>query len=261
MSKEVYSVDKKDSILEVLDLFLKNYISVVLVKDGNQLLGVIDKKDIIAKLEENGVGSLESMPSSAVMSRSFVSCEAGAQLSEVFSMLMAGDKKTEAVVVKKDGKPVGVIDYFDFIKVFAMRADIIDNPPIIAEAMGIKINTIDFNAKISQLVELFNSRGAGYAIVIKKEKPVGIVTGKDVISALTRNMDISKTPVGSIMSNRLVTRTPGDKITDIFSLLLDRRFNQIPLVAEGKIAGVADINDIVKTYYRASDFAVVNEER
>ncbi|MBR9706133.1 CBS domain-containing protein, partial [Candidatus Pacearchaeota archaeon] len=98
-----------------------------------------------------------------------------------------------------------------------------------------------------------------YAVIIENKKPIGIVTLKDLMNALKKEMDFDKTDVRNFMSTSLISMNPGTSIYKGFKIALERRFNQIPIIDMHKVVvGIVNVKYLVRVYYEF--VASLNEE-
>ena len=54
-------------------------------------------------------------------------------------------------------------------------------------------------------------------------------------------------PVGDIMSTQLVFCSPEDSVDSLSATMTERRMRHIPVLVEGRLAGIVSIGDVVKT--------------
>ena len=75
----------------------------------------------------------------------------------------------------------------------------------------------------------------------------GIVSERDVIRSLQeRGAEVLRAPVADIMSGAVLTCVPEDRVDDLAAVMTDHRVRHIPVLAEGRLAGIVSIGDVVK---------------
>ena len=75
----------------------------------------------------------------------------------------------------------------------------------------------------------------------------GIVSERDVIRSLQeRGAEVLRAPVADIMSGAVLTCMPEDRVDDLAAMMTDHRVRHIPVLAEGRLAGIVSIGDVVK---------------
>ncbi len=85
----------------------------------------------------------------------------------------------------------------------------------------------------------------GSVVVVEDGEPVGIVTDRDLAMRVIAGERSSDVDVSQVMSDDLVTVDADDEITDVIKQLGDGGVRRIPIVDDGKIAGIITLDDIV----------------
>ena len=93
------------------------------------------------------------------------------------------------------------------------------------------------------------SRNIG-ALVVVGEDPtsiLGIISERDVVHALIEHeTHVLSLPVSRVMTTRVYTCTPNDRITAVMALMTRHRVRHLPVVDSGRLAGIVSIGDVVK---------------
>lgn len=75
----------------------------------------------------------------------------------------------------------------------------------------------------------------------------GIVSERDIVRALAAKGQAALTlPVSEIMTREVVTCSPADSILALMNVMTARRIRHVPVVIDGKLAGIVSIGDVVK---------------
>jgi CBS domain-containing protein len=76
---------------------------------------------------------------------------------------------------------------------------------------------------------------------------VGIVSERDVVRKLHEyGPGLLGRPVADVMSPVVVTCGPEDRVDDLAALMTDRRVRHVPVLVDGRLAGIVSIGDVVK---------------
>lgn len=115
---------------------------------------------------------------------------------------------------------------------------------------GQNVVTIGSDATIDELVTLLAEHGIG-AVVVSDDPEAGVVTGivseRDVVRALPGAGDgFLATLVGEIMTADVHTCAPEDEVQAVAREVTERRIRHVPVTADGRLAGIVTIGDIVK---------------
>ena len=84
----------------------------------------------------------------------------------------------------------------------------------------------------------------GCLVIVKGQRPVGIITEGDVSKAIARGLDPSKTPVG-FMKRRLITITPDERLEEAAKVMASHGIKKLPVMDGGKLLGMVTQTDIV----------------
>ena len=120
MARSVFTISKKTKIKETADLMKKNGVGSLLVKESDEILGIITETDIVHKVVAQGL-SPQITTVDAVMSFPLMSIEADAEL-EVAGRQMV-ENGIRHLAVTQDGKVVGMISMRDLLRPFYSREE------------------------------------------------------------------------------------------------------------------------------------------
>ena len=79
------------------------------------------------------------------------------------------------------------------------------------------------------------------------ERVVGIVSERDVVRTLHEfGVELLGRPVSQIMTAEVITCTPTDTVDSLSVLMTTNRVRHVPVIADGQLAGIVSIGDVVK---------------
>ncbi|MBK7090712.1 MAG: CBS domain-containing protein [bacterium] len=113
---------------------------------------------------------------------------------------------------------------------------------------GHTVFTVSPSATIREAMALLIRHGVSSLIVIgQDDEVVGIITERDIFR-LTYEHDgrIMELPVKSVMTRELIIALPYDKLDYLKSLITENRIRHLPVIDQGKLAGIVSIGDIVR---------------
>ena len=89
--------------------------------------------------------------------------------------------------------------------------------------------------------------GVGALIVCDQDRVVGVVSERDVVRAVARDGSAAlDRPVSDVMTADVVFAAPAESVAILMSRMTDRRIRHLPVLREGRLAGVISIGDVVK---------------
>ncbi len=116
------------------------------------------------------------------------------------------------------------------------------------------VESIAPSATVSEAAARLSSRRIGALIVSDDDGKtvIGILSERDVVKWLGREgASCLNRPVADVMTTKVVVCTPADEVADIMERMTSGRFRHLPVVEDGRLAGVISIGDVVK--YRMSE--------
>jgi len=95
--------------------------------------------------------------------------------------------------------------------------------------------------------DLARLRVGALVVVNAANEPVGIVSERDIVRRLDSDgAAMLGATVESIMTANPVTCTPDVKVEEVMKTMNARRFRHMPVLRDGKLAGVVSIGDVVR---------------
>ena len=120
----------------------------------------------------------------------------------------------------------------------------------ILNVKGRHVLSISPDATIAQAVEKLVANRCGALVVCRGEHMVGIVSERDVLRTLSElATPLDEVTVEDRMTSSVVTGTPEDNVNDTMGLLTNKRIRHLPVLEDGKLAGVISIGDVVKAQH------------
>jgi CBS domain-containing protein len=113
---------------------------------------------------------------------------------------------------------------------------------------GSDVMTIAPDKKLLDAIALLTKHKIGALIVTEKDgKVVGVLSERDIVHLLA-NKDANRfeNAVSSAMTTAVKTCKPDDTIQHLMQVMTAGRFRHMPVVDNGKLAGVISIGDVVK---------------
>ena len=132
-------------------------------------------------------------------------------------------------------------------------------PLLVKDLMSKKVNTIEENKTVFHAAKKMAKERRGYVVVVKKGKPIGILTDSDVLEkVISKGKDPKKVKVKEVMSSPIITISPEDEIVEASRLMRKNLIKRIPVVKNGKLVGIITDTDIARV---GPEFINIIEER
>jgi len=118
---------------------------------------------------------------------------------------------------------------------------------ILAEK-GTRVVTTNKKILLVDVMSLFIANNIGSLVVVDKHnKIMGIVAPFDVLKAVHSDPgNISSMMVSEVMTEDVIVATPEDDTDALLAIMTKNRIRHIPVIDDGKLAGLVSIGDVVK---------------
>lgn len=114
---------------------------------------------------------------------------------------------------------------------------------------GGTVVTVSPQATVTDLLALLSERNIGAVVVSEDGDSIaGIVSERDVVRHLHQSgPSVLGDPVSAIMTDSVRTCGPDANVDDLRRTMTDHRIRHVPVVDEGRLAGIVSIGDVVKS--------------
>lgn len=113
---------------------------------------------------------------------------------------------------------------------------------------GSDVVTADPNVSLSEAVRILAAHRIGALVVTgANRRIVGILSERDVVRVLGEKgpsaLDLS---ISEMMTRKVTTCSMRDTIAELMERMTEGKFRHVPVVEEGRLAGIVSIGDVVK---------------
>ncbi len=243
MSTNVITAQADMLVVEVLHILSEHKISFIVVCDGSKPVGVITERDIVRLTSESqdlsGSIAQEVMSSPVVVA---VSNEV--DIAEAYHRLKLQHKR-HLVIVDAGGDIAGVVTLTDFIAHLGVEAFVQHKE--LSQVLTAEPITVNPAAPVMNGIRLMVEHKISCIIVAEAQKPVGILTERDISRIRASGDDISDKQICELMTAPVLT-VHADMSTAVAAELMRReKIRHLIVVDEkGLLIGVVTETNIVK---------------
>jgi CBS domain-containing protein len=103
------------------------------------------------------------------------------------------------------------------------------------------------DASLAAIAATLTEKRIGAVMVVEDDAIHGIVSERDIVRAVAKHGgDGLSMLAGEWMTANVVTCKPEDTINEVMQKMTTGRFRHLPVVENGKLAGIVSIGDVVK---------------
>jgi CBS domain-containing protein len=117
----------------------------------------------------------------------------------------------------------------------------------ILKQKGPNVATIAPEASIKRAADWLRAKDIGALVVTRNDAVLGIISERDIIHALSEyGEEVASMQVKDIMTHGLITVALEDDLNRLMRLMTRHRVRHLPVLRDGKLAGIISIGDVVK---------------
>lgn len=118
----------------------------------------------------------------------------------------------------------------------------------ILKSKGSTVFTVRPEDSVQAIVDTLARHRIGAVLVVDGAGGLlGIVSERDVVRAMAGNLAaVAGKSAADIMTEKVRTCAPGDTEADLMQLMTEHRIRHVPVVSDGRLAGMISIGDVVK---------------
>lgn len=117
----------------------------------------------------------------------------------------------------------------------------------ILKAKGAAVFSVAPDRSVAEAAALMAEKRIGSLLVLRGEAIAGILSERDIVRGLAnQGGDCLARRVADLMTAKVVTCVPQQPIAEVMEIMTAGRFRHVPVVEDGRLAGMVSIGDVVK---------------
>ena len=121
----------------------------------------------------------------------------------------------------------------------------------IADVMNRELVTVPPSTTVSEAATTMGLRRVGSVLVLEGGRLAGIFTERDVVKALSNDINAASTPVTAWMTRNPTTISPDSPAEEALGLMLGRHFRHLPVMQGGELVGMVSIRDLSRLSWKS----------
>ena len=106
--------------------------------------------------------------------------------------------------------------------------------------------TVRPEQSIRDALALLERHNIGALIAVEGDRPVGILSERDIVREAARNDAFFARMVADLMTRDVITGQPHDDLFSVAYTMTERRIRHLPVVDQGRLVGIVSIGDVMK---------------
>ncbi len=116
-----------------------------------------------------------------------------------------------------------------------------------------EVHTVAPQQTLADALAAMAEHHVGVLVVMEGETLVGMLTHRELISAIHMRRDIEHAPIGDFMIKNPVTATPEMHLNDLRRLMVAKRCRYLPVLEDGELKGAVSFLDVAKAVLEEQD--------
>ncbi|MCL2523623.1 MAG: CBS domain-containing protein [Betaproteobacteria bacterium] len=116
-----------------------------------------------------------------------------------------------------------------------------------------EVHTLSPRQTLADALAMMAERHVGVLVVMEGETLAGMLTHRELISAIHARRDIENAPIGDFMIKNPITASPDTHLNDLRRLMVVNRSRYIPVLEDGKLKGAVSFLDVAKAVLEEQD--------
>ncbi|MBN1866949.1 CBS domain-containing protein [Candidatus Sumerlaeota bacterium] len=131
----------------------------------------------------------------------------------------------------------------------------------VLQSKGGEVWSVTPETMVFDAVQLLAEKEIGALVVVEEDRPAGMLSERDYTRKVVLEGKSSKnTPVGDIMSRRVVCVGPQQSMEECMALMTDKHIRHLPVMDKGQLVGIVSIGDVVKAVISEKQFVIEQME-
>jgi len=105
--------------------------------------------------------------------------------------------------------------------------------------------TVEPGTTLHRAAHSMTDREVGAAVVIEREKVVGIITERDVLRAVAAGSNVEETTVEDVMTRGVVSGAPGWDLIKAVKTMSERGFRHLLVMEMDEPVGIVSLRDLM----------------
>jgi diguanylate cyclase (GGDEF)-like protein/PAS domain S-box-containing protein len=229
-----------ETLRSAIEKMHSSRVSCIVVTEDKKPVGILTERDVIQFIGDNI--DLNTTKLMTVMKGPIIAVSEEIEIPEAAN-IMAAKGLRRLVIVDKENVITGIVTQTDIIR--NMSIDSFISLKKVEQIMNRRIISVSRKKKLLNAVEIMIENHISCVVVIKDNKPVGIVTERDITKAVTE--DRVSENVEEIMTSSVMTAHKDTSLYDAKRLMVENNFRRLIIVdSRDNVIGIITQTDIMR---------------
>ncbi len=240
MSRDVITLDPGETLKSAIKKMSSNNVSCIVVVEDKKPVGILSERDIIFLMEIHV--DFDTATLRTIMRRPVIAVSEETEIPEAANLMVINILR-RLVVVDEAHNIIGIVTQTDIIK--NLSIDSFLSFKKVEQIMNHNIISVSEKDALSKAISLMADNRISCILVIEENKPVGIITERDITRAIAENTIANE--VYKIMASPVLTINKDVTLYDATRTMDENKARSLTIVNyKGDAIGIITKSDIIK---------------
>ena len=243
LTPKVITVAPDTTISKALQMMRENSISCIIATEDNHPAGIVTERNVV-KFIARETGDYSRRTVREIMSSPVITAADSMLTFEAYNILSLNSMR-HLVVVDDAANLIGVVTLSNIIEHLPYETFV--ETKRVAQVMTNSVFTVSRDIDVRQALVEMSDKSMSCIIITENDKPLGILTERDVSRLHMNHPDLSKITVGEVMTTSLQTVTGDTQLPKAIEIMQRQKLRRLVVInKDGNLEGLATQSDIVK---------------
>ena len=243
LTPNVISVSAITPVSEAIRIMRSENISCIVVLEENKPIGIFTERNVVQVLAERGA-DFNNREIRELMSTPVVTAHKDTEIYTAYNLLVT-HKIRRLVVVDDENRAIGVVTQCNLLEYLGY--EYFSEVKRVSQVMTKILFTASKDMTVLQALNNMAGESLSCLIIAQDDRPVGILTERDVARMLVDRGDIPQLKVEEVMSTPVRTVSGQTPVHEVARMMQQEKIRRVVVVGEdGKTVGLTTQTDIVR---------------
>lgn len=239
-SRPVCAIEVEAKVQDALQIMCDRSISCIVVTSHDEPIGILTERDVV--FAANWLQGQPGLLVKEVMNKPVLTASEDmtvAQAHQIFSQ----QNIRHLVLLDAHLDMVGIFTQTDLVR--SMKEKAFEGVEDVSSLMSPQVLHVSPDIQARYALSLMARRSVSCIVVVDEGQPVGMFTERDVVRCIAEGVDLSASPVSSVMTHTIVATPLTTAPHDTISLMLKNSIRRLLVTGEeGQMSGILTQTDI-----------------
>lgn len=240
---KIIGVSPAAQIAEAMTIMRNEDISCVVVLEDKKPVGILTERNLVSFAARQGERH-DELPVGKLMSFPVLTANRNMDIYEAYNLLFSR-KIRHLVIVDEEGAAVGVVTQSNIVE--HLSYDSFVEMKKVSQVMSKIVHTLPRDVTVQRALHDMSEKSVSCLVIAENDRPIGILTERDVARLLVEVKDLSKLTLQEVMSPAVKTVFSDTSLLEAVRFMKKEKLRRLVVVnSQGMIEGLATQTDVVK---------------